>query len=63
MKKETESTDLPIGEISGWWYDSSTPSTHCYHKWVKYEGFTERYEFCVKCDEKREIDGDDKKIS
>lgn len=26
----------------------------CKHEWTEYVGFTQRYEFCTKCDEKRE---------
>lgn len=29
---------------------------NCIHKWVKYEGFTQNYEFCEKCDKKRDVD-------
>lgn len=28
---------------------------HCWHEWKKYIGFTEKYEFCIKCEEKREF--------
>lgn len=31
------------------------PYDYCYHKWIKYEGLTERYEFCEYCDVKRDI--------
>lgn len=48
--------DLPIG-IKSWWGDMYEPK--CIHVWVKYEGFTERYEFCEKCDEKRPLTEDD----
>lgn len=27
----------------------------CWHDWKKYTGFTEQYEYCSKCDEKRPL--------
>lgn len=29
------------------------PSKSCTHQWQPYEGFTDKYEFCSKCDLKR----------
>lgn len=51
-----EEIQLPLG-INSWWGESfdKDGKSNCYHKWVKYEGFTDKYEFCEKCDEKRTL--------
>jgi hypothetical protein len=42
-------------------YDNELPKgkednkPYCYHNYQKYYGLKENYEFCTKCDEKREI--------
>jgi len=33
----------------GWWSNIA----HCWHNWKEYIGFTERYYYCTKCDEKK----------
>jgi len=58
-KKQLE---LPIG-LNSWWgdqYYDKDGKPFCVHTWKKYEGFTERYEFCTKCDEKRLLTEDEK---
>ena len=30
-------------------------SKYCYHDWEAYKGFSEDYEYCTKCDKKREV--------
>lgn len=42
------------------WFHNGTPinnkeekkSSHCWHDWKEYTGFTEHYWYCEKCDEK-----------
>ena len=50
----THQASLP----SGWQFVSpSTPAPEksgCSHEWAMYRGFNEDYEFCKKCDEKRQ---------
>lgn len=29
---------------------------NCWHNWSKYVGFTEKYQYCTKCDKKRGYD-------
>lgn len=52
---------LPWG-IDGAWAAYNAAETEkelaegrCVHDWVKYIGLNETYEFCTKCDEKKEI--------
>jgi hypothetical protein len=54
-----ENDKLPIGIGNIWqdYYDKNGIPL-CDHIWQKYEGFTERYEFCIKCDEKRQLSED-----
>ena len=28
----------------------------CYHDWVLYEGVTDKYQYCSKCDKKRSME-------
>lgn len=39
------------------WATSSGTWTYtgCSHDWKRYEGFTARYEYCSKCDKKKDI--------
>jgi hypothetical protein len=36
--------------------EDDDPQDYCSHEWVKYEGITERYYFCKKCDKKRPLE-------
>jgi len=35
--------------------DDYDPQTFCFHDWKKYEGITDRYWYCTKCDLKRPL--------
>lgn len=53
-----ELVDLITGSgqsMYGYEESSDKEKKHCYHKWVKYVGFTETYMFCELCGEKREV--------
>lgn len=56
MSDTKDDTQLPLG-INIWWGEAFDKDGKplCIHKWVKYEGFTDTYEFCEKCDEKRTL--------
>lgn len=42
-----------IRERSRWYPFANFPAS-CAHEWAQYEGLTERYEYCTKCDNKKE---------
>jgi hypothetical protein len=37
-------------EMGGDFSISGTESVNCNHEWIPYEGFTQRYNYCKKCD-------------
>jgi hypothetical protein len=36
-------------------YNTQSYPNQCWHNWVRYQGFTRIYEYCTKCDQKRDI--------
>ena len=42
--------------IIPWDEDFDQYDGQCKHNWKEYHGFTESFEYCTKCDERRDID-------
>jgi hypothetical protein len=48
---------LPPGYcIIPWDEDFDNDDNQCKHDWKEYHGFTESFQYCTKCDERRDID-------
>lgn len=43
---------LEAGMLTGTWKEALTLKS-CDHTWKRYQGFIESYDYCTKCDEKR----------
>jgi hypothetical protein len=43
--------DLDVGSVAS---DRDTLDGVCTHEWKEYEGITQRYNYCIKCDIKKE---------
>jgi hypothetical protein len=42
---------ISVGNIV--WNNPTSNSTNCSHEYKMYNGFTESYEFCIKCDKRK----------
>jgi hypothetical protein len=47
---------LPGSCIIHWDEDFDQDHGQCKHDWREYHGFTESFQYCTKCDERRDID-------
>jgi hypothetical protein len=34
------------------WDSEGNTNKHCFHEWKEYVGFTDKYDYCLKCDAK-----------
>lgn len=51
----TDTLDYRVVESHCDLMEAANPNLkYCYHDWVKYQGFTKVYEYCKKCDLKKE---------
>lgn len=55
MIKASIDVGFPIDNVIIPW-DEDDDS--CKHDWKPYIGFTESFKYCIKCDERRELDGE-----